>query len=707
MKKQTLEIIIAMGILFQFFPSSKLHSQGLYLVSDTIDLVPGIPKTVDILANDSIPLGDSIRIGIDVYGTNGYIRILGFSCGSYTFVANQDGAQWGAASQYRGGYTVVDYTTGNYAGTGLIFRIRDLSYDSLYLNNINARFNACGNHFWGLGQEYPRFEVPKFSGKTTIFSSALWIGGLDQNSILHLAAERYRQATGSHTWRYADYWAGPVMDSTAYSIYQDTLWNYIWNIKKSDILYHNLHWADPGYQPIHDILTWPGNGDVSLGQAAQLAPYFDRSGDGIYNSMDGDYPLIRGDQSLFFIFNDDRNLHAETGGVKMKVEIHGMAYAFDLPEDSAFNNTIFLNYKIFNRSDKTYYNTYLGIFTDLDIGYANDDFTGCDVERSMYFGYNGVPVDGSGMPEAYGANPPAQSVSIIGGPFMDADGLDNPRFNGNGDQLCNESVNGINFGDTIIDNERLGMTKFIYLSNATGGTPYYLQDPSYAPQYYNYLKGIWLDSTQMIYGGNGHLNGGGNGPECNFMFPGESDSLNWGVGCMPPNGWVDWTETTAGNYPGDRRGLGSSGPFTFQAGAVQELDLAFSFARDYTSKSALGSLAKLRIFTDTIRKSFASNTLPNGNSFNGIYEKTGVRPLSVKLFPNPASTNVNLQFDRTLNEPVNVRIYNETGLLVREKSRSSEENMISLDLGGLSSGLYLILIETKNQAVTKKLSVVR
>lgn len=706
MKKQNLGIILIIGILFHFLFSSALFAQGLSLVSDTIDLTPEIPKTVNILVNDTIPVGDSIKVIINIGSVYSYyIHYTVLSDGSYTFVANPNGNQWGAATQYIGGYTVVDYTSGNHTSTSLVFRFHDQSYDSLYLNSINARFNACGNHFWGFGQEYPRFEVPKFTGKTTIFSSALWIGGLDQNSVLHLAAERYRQATGSHAWRYADFWAGPVMDSGAYSIYQDTLWNYIWNIKKSDILYHNFHWTDPGYQSIHDILTWPGNGDVSLGQAAKLAPYFDRSGDGIYDAMDGDYPLIRGDQSLFFIFNDDRNLHTETGGVKMKVEIHGMAYAFDLPEDSAFNNTIFLNYKIFNRSDNTYNDTYLGIFTDLDVGYANDDFTGCDVERSMYFSYNGVPVDGSGMPEAYGANPPAQSVSIIGGPIMDADGLDNPRFNGNGDQLCNESVNGINFGDTIIDNERLGMTRFICFSNF--GVFPYMNDPSDSPQYYSYLKGIWLDSTRMIYGGNGHLNGGGNGPECNFMFPGESDSLNWGVGCISPNGQVDWTETTAGNYPGDRRGLGSSGPFTFQPGAVQELDLAFSFARDYTSKSALGSLAKLRIFSDTIQASFSTNTLPNGNSFNGIAEKMRALPLSVKIFPNPASTNVCLQFDRTLNEPVNIRIYNETGLLVREKSRTAEEKMISLDLAGLSSGLYLIFLETKNQAVTKKLSVVR
>ena len=577
------------------------------------------------------------------------------------------------------------------------------SYDSLYINNINARFFANGMHFFG---DIARFEVPKFSGKSTIFSSTLWIGGMDQNSNLHLAAQLYGQGPGNgspHTK--FDFWVGPVMDSAAYSFNQDTLWNHIWNLKKSEIEYHKAHWNDAGYQPIHDILTWPGNGNVSLGQAAQLAPYFDRNADGIYNPLDGDYPLIRGDQSLFFIFNDDRALHSETEGVKVKAEIHGMAYAFDLPEDSAFNNTVFLNYKIINRSNNIYHNTYLGVYTDLDIGWAMDDYIGCDVERSMYYGYNGTPVDGSGQPEAYGAHPPTQSVQIIGGPYMDADGLDNPRFDGTGQQICNESVNGTNFGDSIVDNERLGMSKFVYFNNA--GVPDYMSDPLSAPQYYSYLQCIWLDSTRMIYGGDGHLTSGGYGPACNFMFPGESDTLNWGVGCVPPNGPVNWTETTAANAPSDIRGLASSGPFTFQAGAVQELDLAFTFARDYNGKNPSGSLDKLRNLADIIEKSFTSNTLPGGNSFNGMDQRKVTSSLQIEVFPNPVQSLAYLRFGGNVNEPVTIRLYNDNGFLIRTEKRTPMDRTITMDLSGLSSGLYLISVELQGQSVTKKVSVIQ
>jgi hypothetical protein len=729
MKKNIFGLIFMLCIGFQLSFCYALQAQGITLVNDTIDLTPLIPKTVDILANDLIPPGDSIRILYVVGDSYGYVSVTGQSGGSFTFVANYLGNKWGAPPVVRGSYHIIDFTLDTNATALLIFRIRDYSYDSLYLNNINARFDACGIHFFG--PEHARFEAPKFSGKNTIFLSTLWIGGLDQNSNLHLAGQRYGQGPnyGSAHTKF-DYWAGPVMDSTAYSIYQDTLWNYIWNLKRSEIEYHKAHWNDAGYQPIYDILTWPGNGNTSLGQAASLAPYFDRNGDGIYNPMDGDYPLIRGDQALFFIFNDDRNFHSETQGKKMKVEIHGMAYVFDLPNDSAFNNTVFLSYKLFNRSETTYYKTYLGVFTDIDIGYPNDDYLGCDVERSYYYGYNGTPVDGSGQPEAYGANPPAQSVTILGGPYLDPDGCDNPSFKGNtlkgpsfkGDCsivgldsatikmfygpgnadsgnfiVRSEAINGINFGDSIPDNERLGMTRFVYFNNS--GVPGYMTDPLYPIEYYNYLRGLWRNGDSIHYGGNG------TGPVCHFLFPGLSDTCNWGTGGEQPSPKL-WTETSSGDVPGDRRGLGCSGPFTFTPGQEQDLDLAYTFARDYTGNHPGGSIGILGERTDSIRKHFISNVLPDGNSFNGIEKRTGAS-LQVQVFPNPASSRAYLRFDGNVNEPVTIRLYNANGLLIGTEKRTPVNRMITLDLSGSSSGLYILLIQTKGQEVTKKLSIIK
>ena len=694
--------ILCMVGLFISYPGYA-QTGNLRAVGDTVNLVPGIPVTIDLTANDVIPLGDSIWLtGGSPDSASAGIRIQRIGTRfTYTATPGHNGIFWGH-------YLLRDITVGIFdtSSAPILFRIRDHSYDSLCLNNINARFNANGIHFF---DSYgPKFEVPKFSGKSTIFVNTLWIGGLDDDSLLHLAAARYGQgpSTSSANTKF-DFWVGPVMDSSAYSIYQDTTWNYIWNLKKSDIEYHKSHWQLPGYQPIHDILTWPGNGNVAMGQAQQLAPFFDRNQDGIYNPFDGDYPLIKGDQSLFFIFNDDRGIHEETMGNKLKVEIHGMAYAFDIPSDSAFWNTIFLSYKIYNRSQKTYHSSYIGSFTDLDIGYPNDDYIGCDVQGGFYFGYNGKPIDGNGQPGSYGANPPAQSVTILAGPYMDPDGLDNPRTDINGKQLCNESVNGTNFGDGIVDNERYGMRKFLYFNNNLSGVPLYMQDPNYAPEYYNLMKGLWRDSTRLIYGGNGNASAGGYGPACDFMFPGVSDSLNWGVGCQPPNGPENWTEETALNNPSDKRGMASMGPFTFHPGDAQEVDLAFTFARDYTGKTALSSLDKLRTLVDITRNSFKTNTLPNGQSFNGISGHKNESAHSINLYPNPANSTVTLELKQANREPVHFQLISIDGTVVQSGVVNQGVTRQVINVEALSSGVYMMIVRGTDLFETEKLVISR
>jgi len=739
MKTHPLPIAVLLGLGFLFFFASNIQGQKVVAITDTIDLTPLIPKTVNLLANDTIPQGDSIVVHSS--GTAGYIQSTKVTGGTYTFLANFTGTFWNIQPVYYGGFDIYDYRPDTIirVGARIVFRIHAKSCDSLYLNNINARFTVNGIHFFG--PDGGKFEVPKFSGKSTIYNNTLWMGGM-VDTTLYLAGQRYGQGpTTGNAYTHVDFFPGPVMDSSGYSLTQDTTWDYIWNLKRSDIDYHKLHWNDNGYIPIHDILTWPGNGNVSLGQAARLAPFFDRNNDGIYNPYDGDYPLIKGDQSLFFIFNDDRNIHSETDGRKMKVEIHGMAYAWDMPEDSAFNNTIFLNYTFFNRSNRTYTNTYLGTFTDFDIGWYLDDYVGCDVDRSSYYGYNGTPVDGNGQPGAYGENPPAQSVTFLGGPYLDPDGYDNPSFNGDGIKgpsfhgncsivglndsiitmnygpgntlsgrfkVSSDAVNGVNFGDSIIDNERYGMRRFLYCNNNQSGVPPYMTDPLYAPDYYKFLQGIWKDNTKMWYGGNADINDPlAYGPACDYMFPGVSDLCNWGTGGQPPNGQKLWNEKTAGNPWGDRRGVGSSGPFTFHPGDVEQLDLSFTFARDYINSSPDSYVSKLFKMIDIVRNAFITNTLPNGSNFNGIAEKAPDSKICVHIYPNPANTMVNIRVEGSLSQPMTMRLINFNGVVVKSMEVNAGINLVRFDISGLPDGIYLFCLQSKDQVITKKLSIIK
>jgi len=90
-----------------------------------------------------------------------------------------------------------------------------------------------------------------------------------------------------------------------------------------------------------DILNWPGNGDQSAGEPKILAPFFDANANGIYDPSLGDYPILdptrpadrnrpedQPDQMLYFIYNDKGNVHSETQGDPIGVEMQTTAFAF-------------------------------------------------------------------------------------------------------------------------------------------------------------------------------------------------------------------------------------------------------------------------------------------------------------------------------------------------------------------------------------------
>lgn len=146
------------------------------------------------------------------------------------------------------------------------------SYDSLNVNNINARINAWGNHFWDTNATIApaHYEFPAGSAKNTIFNTALWIGGQDDNGQLRLAAERYR-TNGP------DFWTGPLTVDWTASISPAVIsqWNRVWKLNRSEIDAFIADWQDNGIldNPVPlNIQQWPAHGDTLLNQSKYLAP---------------------------------------------------------------------------------------------------------------------------------------------------------------------------------------------------------------------------------------------------------------------------------------------------------------------------------------------------------------------------------------------------------------------------------------------------
>ncbi len=652
--------------------------------NDTIELKPGSFTTHNLLLNDYHPAGDSLFVINSVYGS-----ITGDSTISidFPFYIQQN--------NLIGRYWISD--------TNVYFPWKDIAnlyinvnnnnwYDSLDINNINARFNCFGHHFWDF-DSFAHFKVPNGSNVSSIFNQTLWVGGLDPVNNLHLAAERYRQ-NGT------DFFHGPVSD--AYDTAFDFRWHHIWKLNKSDIEYHKIHWDDPGYEAIPDILSWPGNGDVDLGQSERIAPFEDMNGNDIYEPMLGDAPQIKGDQALFFVFNDVRGIHTETEGIPLGIEIHAMAYAFDTPEDSALWNTVFLHYDIINRSDTSYHDMYLGLFTDTDLGYAWDDRIECDVENGMYFTFNGDEFDLGGYDNpGYGEHPPAQGIQFLGGPFLEPDGIDNPKFDILGNQIVDESINGLNFGDGIVDNERMGMTHFNYFNS--GGSAW-MNDPSIAPEYYNHLQCIWKDNTTMQYGGYGHATALAEGPDAKFMWPRDTDPYNWGtMGLWPNGGWNQnnyfWTEEIMGANPNDRRGMGSTGPFSLASGQKQSLDIALPWARDFDGTAWESALLLKE------RAAYIKAKFQNESAYFSVNPQVQ-NDNHLAIYPNPASYRIHLETDKSLQFP-DYEIIDVYGNVFSAGKLSNATSKFDLNVSGLPNGFYIVSIRDGEFYCSARLIIIK
>jgi hypothetical protein len=509
------------------------------------------------------------------------------------------------------------------ARTGAAGCLPGKSATDLNLNNVRARINTGGDMWWDL-QSKSEYFIPKNSTKTSMYNAALWMGGVDVNGQLKGAFQRYR-SNGN------DYWPGPLSKDGKASIDPQTCADYDKHfvITRREVDEFRLWFADPAAFPdytVPDIIkNWPAHGDISLNQSYYLAPFFDFDGDGSYDYTQGDYPyydiknelcgspnptmegngiladqVLKGDQTLWWVFNDNGNIHTESKGNAIGVEIRAQAFAFST--NDVINNMTFYTYEIINRSTFRLTETYFSQWVDTDLGYAYDDFVGCDVKRGLGYCYNGKAIDGNGTPEAYGAQPPAVGVDFFQGPYMDNDGKDNPKFTtdsvGNQTIVCDESINGVNFGDGVVDNERFGMRKFLFHNNASGA----MGDPTLASEYYQMLRGIWRDGTQMLYGGDAYRTGA-YGPAADFMFPDLTDPCDWGTNQQPPNGPRKWTEEIAGNQPADRRFMQSAGPFTLEPGAVNYITVGIPWARA-SSGGPFASVELLRVVDDKCQALF-------------------------------------------------------------------------------------------------------
>ncbi len=551
------------------------------------------------------------------------------------------------------------------------------NFKYLDINQVKAGIsNRSDMHTEMDGSGSASYIVPKNQkDASSNYASALWIGGLDDANNLHVAAQTYRQGG-------VDFWPGPLNtnDATIDSA-TSKAFDKIWKVNYTDINtfitnYNNGSVQNGSYIIPPNIATWPGNG-TGL-QDPMLAPFVDSNNDGFYDPMQGDYPKIKGDQTLYFIYND-ATTHQQTQGLPLGVEVHAMAYAYGCPTvlngKDELNYTTFYDYKIINRSVNNYHNVFVNMFSDADLGGAYDNFIGCNIHDNYGYVFNGDDFDenDNGV-HGYLSYPPAQGIAILKGAsaILD-DGLDNNN-NGLVDEL----------------NEDCKLNNFIYydnIQNASNG------GPSISNEFYNLMSGFWTDGTLLTCGGNGL----GGTTQTNWAYCGDPNS---NTSSDPNNTCGNWIETS---FPDHRRMIVGSGPFNLSAGQIQEVEYAFvtSFDSSSTINPHLLSVAKLKTDVQKVRNFYELVNKPTClNTLQGINEV--VTQSNFSVYPNPTTGLLNITSQLlTHNNVISYQVVDVIGkTIINNKTTNTN---FTVDLSSLTPGVYFVKLSINNLSIVKKI----
>ena len=371
-------------------------------------------------------------------------------------------------------------------------------------------------------------EWPKGTGVHSIFQSALWMGATVDGTI--------RTIVGDYT---QDMGPGPFGGDPLAAVHR------IYKVSKSML-------DDPAAHD--DFQNWP----VDYG-----APWVDVDGDGAWNPLPAgqDHPEFIGDQVLWFVSNDgDPAYKLNFGTSPMNVEIQTTMFGYDRID--AIGDMLFIKQLVINKGDDDLVDTYMGLWSDPDLGNAGDDLVGCNVELGMGYVWN----DG---PDTYYDNldigTPAAGYDFFQGPKVPCDDPTDPvECPAQGAKM---------FGTYYPGEKNLKMSSFAFYIN--GDATY--TDPADETEGYYYLQGLRKDGSPYPNEIAGDLY------DQKFCFYGDP-ALDHGT-----------TNPVDGNYASaaDRRFLMSVGPFTMASGDSQEVVFGIFHAAGGDALSSVAYLSQV------------------------------------------------------------------------------------------------------------------
>jgi hypothetical protein len=516
-------------------------------------------------------------------------------------------------------------------------------------NRINCTINSYGPYGDFLKTNSAGLEWPKGNGTYSLFTAGIWLGGI------HRPTGRIRVSNMDYS---TEYQPGPITATFNTTTNSDSLFvsnavNFdkyrLYKISKSDT-------ASPSSNA--DYYNWP----VDLG-----APFIDRNGNGTWDPGI-DIPKFYGDQQIWVVLNDCyvAEHRALSTSKPLGVEIQALYYCYN--QTGSLGDVMFMNWKIMNKSDADYDSLFMGMWSDPDLGDANDDLVGCDTTLSLGYVYNGSNTDSK-----YGTPPPAAGFDFIQGPKVPGSMTDSAFFDGR----------------KMAGYKNLSASSFV---TYTGNTFPSLIDPpdgdsTYIRIAYDYLNGKCGTVHQYLTNSSGKI--------IKFFFSGDPVAQ---TGDLPSN-------FPLGTFvPQDIRMMLNAGPFTLAKGDTQEIVGAFLCAKGTTN---LNSITELKTLTQ-----FARQTLGFPSTITGI-TRSVILPQQFSVeqnYPNPFNPTTTITFHVPSFSMVSVKVFDVLGrevAILLNGQKSVGDYSVQFDASNLSSGVYIYRLQVGSFIDSKKMVLLK
>ena len=342
----------------------------------------------------------------------------------------------------------------------------------------------------------------------------------------------------------------------------------------------------------------------------------------------------------------------------------------------------FKKYKIINKSPDTVTDMYFSSWTDDDLGFAGDDYVGCDTILNLGYSYNGDNYDEG----YYNTPPPAVGHLMVQPPIISAEPTDSARYD-----------DGWKKGF-----KNIPVSSFLFY---IGSSPIFI-DPQlgdYAGtlEFYNYMQGYSWDGSPIL-DPNTNL-------ETHFCLAGDP---------VAGTGWYEGAGWPGGPIPSDHRFNLAAGPLNMAPGDTQEVVIAILIKQGTDN---INSIALLKDYAAQIQHWYDNNLVTDVN------ETTPSVPTEFSLsqnYPNPFNPvttikysipNVTLSPDKNGINSVEgsrviLKVYDilgsEVATLVNEE-KPAGNYQVNFNAVKLSSGVYFYRLQAGSFVETKKMVLIK